>query len=229
MTNNKLILWDIDGTLMHCGSNGTLALNKAFREIYGIDDAFGKAGIGRAMDAVILDTILAAFQIVNADKTEILSVYIRHLEEILRNNSSKKVMPGVLELLEHIDKHPALFNGLLTSNFRQGATVKLQAVDLLNYFTVGGFGDLDGEKWDAALRGVADAERHFKVAFRTEDVYIIGDSAYDIECARKLGMKSIGVATGWTDYETLQTERPDHLFHDLSDYPAIMKIFGSIE
>ncbi|HVI41393.1 MAG TPA: hypothetical protein VM577_12130, partial [Anaerovoracaceae bacterium] len=57
-SNKKLILWDLDGTLMHCGADGTRALNETFRKLYGVEDAFSKAGIGHAMDSVILDRIL---------------------------------------------------------------------------------------------------------------------------------------------------------------------------
>ncbi len=224
---NKLILWDVDGTLMHCGSNGTMALNKTFREIYGIENAFEKAGIGRAMDAVILDCILESFSIADADREGIMSAYISNLEEILRYNESKRVMPGVRELLDYIDKHPALFNGLLTSNFRIGARTKLDSVMISGYFNVGGFGDIRGEKWDAALAGIEEAESHFGVSFTKRDVFVIGDSAYDIECAKRLGAVSVGVATGWTDIDTLKSYEPDHLFSDLSDFEKVVRIIGS--
>ncbi len=222
---NKLILWDIDGTLMYCGSNGTLALNHTIRELYGIEDAFEKAGIGQAMDAVILDRIIKSSRISNADYNEIQKVYARKLSEILVVNPDKRVLPGVVKLLEQIEEHTHLYNGILTSNFKLGAQTKLKAVDLLDYFAVGGYGDDFGEKWDAALLGLNEAEAHYGVTFKPENVYIIGDSQYDISCARRLGMKSIGVATGWTDFETLAESQPDYLFHDLSDYDKIIKLF----
>lgn len=222
---NKLILWDIDGTLLYCGSNGTLALNTTIRELYGIEDAFDKAGIGQAMDAILLDRIIASCLIVDADIPEILSVYNRNLAELLKNDPNKKVLPGVVMLLDYIDGHPHLYNGILTSNFKLGAQTKLKAVELLDYFEVGGYGDTFGEKWDAALLGLSEAEHHYGVSFKLENVYIIGDTQYDILCAKKLGMKSIGVATGWTDYETLASSDPDYLFHDLSDYSQIPQIF----
>jgi len=223
----RLIFWDIDGTLMYCGSNGTMALNKTFRDIYGIEDAFEKAGIGRAMDAVILENIFEGFRIPDPDREGVMARYIANLGEILKQNEQKRVMPGVPQLLDYIDRHPSLFNGILTSNFRLGAWTKLDSVDILGYFKVGGFGDIIGEKWDAALRGVMEAERFFGVSFHRSDVIIIGDSAYDIECAKRLGMISIGVATGWTDYETLGSHEPDYLFHDLTDYSKIIDIIGS--
>jgi len=222
---NKLILWDIDGTLMFCGSDGTQALNTTINKLYGIEDAFERAGIGQAMDATILSRIISHFGIVDADLTQILSDYAGHLAEVLRKNPDKRVLPGILNLLESIEAHPSLYNGILTSNFKLGAHTKLESVGLLDYFKIGGYGDSPGEKWDAALIGLGEAEQHYGLIFKPEQVFIIGDSQYDIACARRLGMKSIAVATGWTDYDTLAAANPDYLFHDLSDYKRILDLF----
>lgn len=221
---NKLILWDIDGTLMYCGSDGTRALNETIKGLFGIEDAFARAGIGQALDSVILERIISAFGLVDADITEILQVYIQNLTVILEKNPDKRVLPGIVRLLDYIEECPNLFNGILTSNFKLGAHTKLRAVDLLNYFKVGGYGDIKGEKWDAALVGLASADAHYGMAFKRENTLIIGDSSYDISCARRLGMKSIAVATGWTDYKTLADSDPDYLFHDLSDFDSVVSI-----
>jgi phosphoglycolate phosphatase len=224
---DKLVLWDIDGTLMFCGSNGTLALNKTFQDLYGIDDAFEKASIGKAMDAVILESIIENCRIPDPDRRLIIKAYGNNLKEILQSNEDKRVLPGIKELLDLIERHPSIYNGILTSNFRAGAMIKLESVHLDYYFKVGGFGDFYGEKWDAALIGVQEAELCFLKTFSPENVYIIGDSVYDIKCAHTLGMRSIGVATGWTGHDALFKEGPDHLFYDLQDYEKVFDILGS--
>ena len=222
-SSKKLILWDIDGTLMHCGADGTRALNETFRKLYGVEDAFSKAGIGHAMDAVILDRIMDSNQLNKKDLETIKEEYVGILESILENNPNKKILPGVRELLEHIHRSENSFNALLTSNLRIGAEIKLKSVGLYEFFPVGGFGDDFGEKWDAALKGIRDAEDHYGIKFEKDNIYIIGDSIYDIKCAKKLQVISIGVATGWADYELLDQEAPDYLYTDLSDWEKLLR------
>ena len=217
----KLILWDIDGTLMHCGSDGTKALNRTFFELYGVENAFARAGIGSAMDGVILHRIMDSFGLDKSNMENVKRQYVGILEEILNENQSKTVLPGVLELLEYIDHSENCFNALLTSNLKQGAVTKLQSVGLSKYFHVGGFGDDYGEKWDAAIKGITEAEKYYNVFFPQENIYLIGDSAYDIQCAKKMGINSIGVATGWMDFEVLKSHEPDYLYKDLSHWNQV--------
>lgn len=222
-SGKKLVLWDLDGTLMHCGADGTKALNETFRKLYGVEDAFTKAGIGHAMDAVILNRIMESNRLDKGGLERVKEEYIAALDSILSRNPNKRVLPGVAELLAHIDGSEDSFNALLTSNLRIGAETKLKSVGLDQFFRVGGFGDEYGEKWDAALKGIREAEDYFNVTFEKKNIYIIGDSIYDIECARKIEAVSVGVATGWADYEMLKSKKPDYLYEDLSDWKRFIK------
>lgn len=224
LKKNNLILWDIDGTLMYCGADGTRALNKTFKELYGIENAFSRAGIGSAMDAVILDRLMVSFDLDKSDLEIVKSTYVGFLEEILNENQQKKVLPGVFELLEYINESDYCYNALLTSNLRIGAETKLKSVGLNHYFHVGGYGDDYGEKWDAAVKGITEAELFYNMSFDLKNIYLIGDSAYDIECAKKMGIKSIGVATGWMDCELLKSHKPDYLYEDLSNWKQMVFI-----
>ena len=219
----KLIFWDLDGTLMHCGADGTKALNETFRKLYGLEDAFSKAGIGHAMDSVILDRILENNRLDKNDLGKVKEEYIQTLQRVLSQNQNKKVLPGVRELLEHIESSNNSFNALLTSNLRRGAETKLESVGLRRYFSVGGFGDDFGEKWDAAIKGIREAESHYGLEFEKEHIYIIGDSIYDIECAKKIKAISIGVATGFTACEALKAKEPDYFYDDLSDWKRLVQ------
>jgi Predicted phosphatases len=222
-SNKKLVLWDIDGTLMHCGADGTKALNETFRMLYGVDEAFSKAGIGHAMDAVILERIMESNMLDKCGLETVKTEYVGILDGILSQNPDKRVLPGVKELLEFIDKSENVFNALLTSNLRIGADTKLKSVGLERFFSVGGFGDDYGEKWDAALKCIRDAEEYYGVIFDKENIYIIGDSIYDIKCAKKINVVSIGVATGFAAYDTLKDQEPDYLYRDLSDWENLVR------
>ncbi len=222
MAVRSLILWDIDGTLLHCGSDGRKALNRTFLELYGIEDAFGSSDIGGAMDSMILEGIMRS----HAIKKDQLPAVIRHyrdvLADVLQSNKEKRILPGVRALLDTIHASPKSENALLTSNLRVGAMTKLDSVGLGHYFKLGGFGDEPGEKWDAAKACIREAEVFFKTSFASKQVFVIGDSVYDILCAKKVGATSIAVATGWADEETLRACSPDYYFPDLSDTDRVL-------
>lgn len=226
MNVDRLVFWDIDGTLMHCGSDGRKALNRTFSQLYGISDAFNKAAIGGAMDSMLLEGILNTFGIDRKDLPLIIQCYQEALIEILNNNKSKRILPGVVPLLEAVDQHPQAINALLTSNLRIGAESKLNSVGLHKYFSLGGFGDEAGEKWDAAIRCIALAESQYNTVFPKDQIYLIGDSGYDVFCAKKMGIKSIAVATGWADADTLIACKPDFFFTDLSDTCRVLEIIN---
>ncbi|PKM84885.1 MAG: hypothetical protein CVU86_05245 [Firmicutes bacterium HGW-Firmicutes-11] len=226
MDSFRLILWDIDGTLMHCGSDGRLALNRTFRERYGIEDAFDAAPIGGAMDSIVLRTILDTYQIKHDDLDEVIGHYSEALAEILAADTQKRVLPGIRPILEAVHHHPKRVNALLTSNLKIGATTKLRSVGLDGFFELGGFGDQPGEKWDAARRCIEEAENRFENRFAPTDIILIGDSCYDVICAKELGVCSIAVATGWVDAADLMSCDPDHFFTDLGDTNRVLDLLG---
>lgn len=220
-----LLLWDIDGTLMHCGADGTKALNETFHKICGAENATGEIKIGSAMDSMIVERIMEQYGIPKDQKREILALYAKTLEEILEKNQSKRILPGISEILEHYSQKEAFLMGILTSNFKIGADIKLQSVGLKKYFSFGGYGDIDGEKWDAAKVAIEKAEKLSGRPIEKKHIFLIGDTKYDVECAKKLGIRSVAVGTGWTDYEALQKEKPDYLFKTLENTKDFYQIF----
>ncbi len=220
----NLIFWDLDGTLMYCGYDGTKALNDTFQKLFGLEDACSVASLGHSMDSVTLNRIFNIYQLDKSQIDYVIEEYIHILEKILSQNQNKKVLPGIKELLEYTDTSDNIFNALLTNNLRRGAETKLKSVGLDHYFTVGGFGDdVMGEKWDAAMIGVRKAESYYGVKFEKENIYIIGDSVYDIECAKRINAVSISVATGYTARDTLFSKEPDYFYDDLSDWKSIIQ------
>lgn len=221
-----LVFWDIDGTLLYCGSDGTKALNGAFFDLYGIRDAFVGAGIGRGMDRTILERIMAAHHIDFSDFEKIHSAFVAKLECVLREDPDKCVLPGVKTLLECISKNGGT-NALLTSNLRAGAECKLKIMKLLHdgtgkkLFAGGGYGDISREKWEAAQSALSEINQQTEPSFKTDHCLIIGDSIYDIETARHFGCGVIAVATGWTPAKELAAASPDAFFTDLSDVETV--------
>ncbi len=226
MSIEKLIYWDIDGTLLHCGSDGRKALNRTFLEMYNINDAFGSSDIGGSMDSMILGGIMESHSIAKDHLADIVDYYSEVLADILDKNKDKRILPGIKEILNKIHSSTHAMNGLLTSNLRIGAMTKLKSLALDSYFDLGGFGDEPGEKWDAARASIKDVEERFNTEFRPDNLFLIGDSTYDILCAKKVGMVSMAVGTGWSDEEELVACEPDYYFTDLSETDFILEILG---
>jgi phosphoglycolate phosphatase len=218
----KLIFWDIDGTLLHCGTDGRKALDRTFFELYGIKNAFGSTKIGSAMDSMILKGIMESHRIDQDDFNNIALHYSEVLKDVLKENKEKRVLPGVKPILDLISNKANVINALLTSNLKAGAMVKLESVGLGHYFDVGGFGDEPGEKWDVAIDSIKKIENELDISFPKGEIYIIGDSTYDVVCAKKVGMKSIAVGTGWSDEASLKAHGADFYFDDLSDIDNVL-------
>jgi phosphoglycolate phosphatase-like HAD superfamily hydrolase len=227
-----LIFWDIDGTLMSCGSDGTEAMNRAFFELYGFEDAFLGAGVGGALDFTVMRRAAAEFGIGDFDPGAFETAYISNLKRILGRNAQKRALPGVVELLGYARGRGDWTNLLLTGNLRAGAEVKLRSVGLWDYFDESfpfGFGDAPGEKWDAALAAVEEARRRYGGAVSPGDAVVIGDSVYDIRSAKRIGARHIAVATGPAAAETLSAEAPGYLFGNLADTPRVLAAISGFD
>jgi phosphoglycolate phosphatase-like HAD superfamily hydrolase len=124
-----LVFWDIDGTLMYCGADGTDALNETFETLYGVADAFHSVGIGRAMDFTIIKKIMSTYDIPDAAFEKIEVDFVERLRRILASDERKRVLPGVRELLYYTENRGDV-NALLTSNLKAGAEAKLRSVNL---------------------------------------------------------------------------------------------------
>ena len=222
--DKKLLLWDIDGTLMSCYRDGTLAMNETFRRRTGHENACGEVIVGTSMDSSLVDSIMERFGIDPEEKEKIIAEFAVILKEIVSNNKTKKILPGVKEILDTLSQKENIYMGLITSNFRIGAEIKLGSVGLMDYFSFGGFGDHPGEKWDAALEAIEEASKIAGESFKPENIFVIGDSKYDIECAKKIGARSIGVATGWMKYEDLAKTDPDHMFSSFEDPKEFLEL-----
>ncbi len=226
MNKNHIIFWDIDGTLMHCGSDGKKALNRTFSELYGIADAFSSAPIGGSLDAVLIRAIMQSFGIPKDELKNIHDHYHRTLKKVLAEDNDKQILPGVIPALKALDVQPLHRSALLTSNLKIGAYAKLESVGLHEYFDFGGFGDEPVEKWDVAEQCIAQAQEKYGTIFSREQIFLIGDSDYDITSARKIGIQSIAVATGWVSADRLLENKPDHFFYDLSETQRVLKVLG---
>ena len=228
----KLILFDVDGTLIDTAGAGKRAMERAFGEVFGLDGFERAAGVAYAgrTDPVILEGLARAFSIRPATFRErrdrLERTFVRALaSEMARPDERRRLLPGVLPLLERLEALDAVYLGLLTGNLEAGARAKLEPFDLNRFFAAGGFSSDHPDRREIAriaCRKLADLTG---TAFRPGDVTVVGDTEHDVDCARANHYRSVAVDSGWVDRAALERARPDALLDDLSD-PGVMQALG---
>lgn len=224
----KIILFDIDGTILRTNGAGTRAANRAFEIIYGIPEAMTRIDAAGKTDPIILKEIfLNEF---NRDysldeASELYKLYIAFLEEET-GNSETTVMPGIPELLENLSKRDDLIVGVATGNIEQGAWIKLRRAYLDHHFKFGGFGSDSHSREKLILKALERARDHLDDNLDISNSYVIGDTPFDINHGRAAGAVTIAVATGGYTRAQLEEHNPDYLFDDLTDLETVTTIFG---
>lgn len=220
----KLVLFDIDGTLLYSQGNARYALLDAIKKVCGnnINESISMAG---KTDRLIIYDVLSE----NYSKNEVLEIFpkiVPHYLESLKNYFTKDrgvgVFDGVMEILLSLKDKDEILLGLLTGNIKEGAQIKLGVYDLFDFFQLGAFGD-DGfyrnELPDVAVKRAKDK---FNKEFIEKDIIIIGDTIHDVECGRHLGVKSIAVCSNKSMEKELRDSKPDYFFDDLTNVPEVL-------
>src|SRR3954452_12474920 len=216
MGERRLILWDIDSTLVNTGSAGLHALVRATHERFGSDNLHGVEIAGRT-DRAIAHQILEKYGAVVTDENVALFLdrYVALLpEELPRRNG--RVLPGIQQLLEGLSQQPDKTLGLLTGNLERGAQLKLGHYDLWHFFPFGAFADDHHDRNALGPCALNRAVAHVGWDFPSEQIDVMGDTGHDIACGKAFGARTIAVATGSWSRERLAAQKPDFLFDDLS-------------
>lgn len=200
-----LILWDVDGTLVHTLGAGVRGMNAAFGQLHGHPDALEGVPIaGRTDRSIVSD----AFRKLGMEPTAeaivaLRDAYFAHLRvEMERPGEARpSVLPGVRPLLDALDARPDVAVALLTGNFVGGAEIKLTHFGLWRRFAFGAFGDDHLDRRD--LVPVA-LERAREAGLSPARVIVIGDTPLDVDCAHAHGALAVGVATGPYGVEVLR-------------------------
>jgi phosphoglycolate phosphatase-like HAD superfamily hydrolase len=223
----KVLLWDIDGTLVCTGGAGERAISKAMRETFGVEATLDGIDYRGRTDRYIGQRLFEFYGIEGSEENlnRFLEGYLWHLERELPQ-AQGKTHAGVLDILHRADGDGELVQGLLTGNMRRGAELKLSYYGVWNYFLFGAFADdspvRDELGWYALERASAVARR----AVNPRDVFVIGDTPHDIACGKAIGAQTIAVATGAYCKEDLERYRPTAVFEDLGD---VEKFFEVVE
>jgi phosphoglycolate phosphatase-like HAD superfamily hydrolase len=219
----KLVLFDIDGTLLLSAGAGRRAIHAAFRE-RGVDLAT-VSGIrfdGKTDPQIIVELLEAAGHPPPhppARITELLDLYVSHLERDLTEHGHRsRVMPGIPALLDALEADGGVVLGLLTGNVVTGARLKLAAAGLdPDRFVVGAYGSDHHRRNELPPVAARRAEPHFGRVPSGAEVVIIGDTPADVRCGDCIGARTIAVATGGYTVSELEATGADRVFADFAE------------
>jgi len=225
MEAKRLLLFDIDGTLVNTGGAGVEALKLIMHHRFGAKDDLRDIEIAGKTDRAIIHDILRKYQVEPTEENiaSFAEEYIHRLPLSL-SRSRGRVLPGIQSLLERLKPQPNIVLALLTGNLQQGARLKLQHYGLWDFFEFGAFADDHHDRLGAFAR--ERAQRKHGHDFDAADIDVIGDTNYDIACGNAFGARTIAVATGSWSRERLQACSPDFLFDDLADTDEVIKKLG---
>jgi len=221
----SVLLFDIDGTLIATGGAGGRAMARAFQDVFGFSNGLGSISMAGRTDAWIVAQ-MAAEHGLDYDAGRFRAFhdsYVRALsEEVLAPGPHKGVLPGVRRLLDTLVSRDNAYLALLSGNFMRGAQIKLEYFDLWRYFKAGAYGDDAHDRNGLLWKALANIESVGGPKARPSDVTVIGDTPLDIAVAVAGGTRSIGVATGNYDVETLMESGADVAFASLDDVDAVL-------
>jgi phosphoglycolate phosphatase-like HAD superfamily hydrolase len=220
----RLILFDIDGTLLSSGPPAREAFASALHTVFGTAGDIHNYRFEGRLDPVIISELIQGAgvlaPVVEEKLPSALTLYLDNLETAL-SLTSPRLKPGVREILDDLAERADVVKALLTGNVERGARIKLTAAGLWNYFLFGAWGD---EGKTRSELGPVALKRAFERTGRTfsgRESVVVGDSRHDVECGKAIGARVVAVATGLTPANLLADAGADVVLQDLSDLEAV--------
>ena len=215
----RILLFDIDGTLVSTGGAGAVAWKQAFEELYGIP-----ADIGQYTDAGMTDPDVGAktFEAVlnrtpsPQELAQLVQRRLEHLPEAVEKSEGYRVLPGVPERLKQLSRAGHLL-GLITGNGDGAAHIKLQRAGLNRWFTYGAYASAGVDRPEIVRQAVGLGEAMLGCDVPNTEIFVIGDTPLDIQAAHAVDCTAIAVATGKYDVAALEEAGADHVLETLEE------------
>lgn len=220
----KIILFDIDGTLISAHGAGGRAFKRALRDLVGPDVELeltfaGGTDLGIARQGLECAGVEVSKEVVD----RVLDTYVEYLVDTMRETTEYTVFAGVVELLDELSRRDGLAVGLGTGNIERGARIKLARGGLNDYFDFGGFGCDAEERAELIRAGATRGAAKLGVSLEQCRVLVIGDTTRDVAAARAIGAECLGVATGGATRDELEACGATACVADLTD-PTVLDI-----
>jgi len=228
----RILLWDIDGTLIRSARVGGYKLYTipVLEEIFGTSGQLETLRVSGMTDLQIVAEALRDEGITHHDIREQIHLLSKRLTEEARKVTGNgepffEVLPGVKETLAVLAKEPRYRSALLTGNIEPMAYLKMELVGLDKYFTLpGAFGDESHQRRDLPERAADRIRQHLQLDLAPEQFIVIGDTPNDIDCARHFGARAVAVGTGrFYSNEEIMACHPDAWLEDLSDPELVLR------
>jgi len=218
----RLVLFDIDGTLIKTGGAGEKAFAKVCEREFNIPNATKDLNFAGRTDPAIVRDFFKQFGIAQTPQhfARFFSAYVIWLETILTTLDGT-VLPGARELVaafQAMPRRPVI--GLLTGNIKQGAQLKLSHYRLWDLFAMGGYGDDHEDRNQIAVIARDRGSKMIGSPLCGEEILVIGDTPRDIECGRAIGARILAVATGSFSLDQLRAHQPDWVRENLAGLDA---------
>ena len=221
----RLVLFDIDGTLITDGGAARDSFAEALGAVYGYRGDVSRYDFSGRTDPQIARMVLSdAGCPADTIDGRLPRLWDAYLAGLARRATPERVraLPGICELVDALASHAGVILGLLTGNIEPGARLKLGGARLNDYFDFGAFGSDSADRNELPPIAVQRAAGIHGHRFDGRDVVIIGDSIYDIRCGVPYDATTIAIASGKTPAETLRAENPRYLFESAEDLGAMM-------
>ena len=197
----------------------------AFKDLFGISDAFLNIPMAGRMDTWILSNAAAAHGVPPSALPAFHDAYLVHLERELESpNPQKAVMPGIRPLLDTLASRDDVYLALLTGNYQKAARLKLEHFDLWRYFPCGAFADDAADRNSLLPKALERIRACGGPSVRPADVIVVGDTPHDVACALAAGARPVGVATGSFSVQQLRDSGAETVFENLSDTESFLKL-----
>jgi phosphoglycolate phosphatase-like HAD superfamily hydrolase len=217
MTDRRLYLFDIDGTLLNSGGAGSASMAIAFEKVFGVPDGFATVDFAGRSDLAIITDALEAIGVRGDAALEAVRrfkrAYYRALPAMMVERKGR-VLPGVPQLLDALSCEDGCTLMLGTGNFRTSAGIKLRHFGIHTYFRGGGFGDRTGHRPSLVAQGIRAANR---LAGKHATVFVIGDTVHDVTAAKANNAIAVAVATGVVPRAALEAAGADFVFDTLEE------------
>lgn len=226
-SSRRLLLFDIDGTLIDSGGAGIQSLKDVLQQQFGITDDLRGVEVAGKTDTGIVHQILRKMRIpVEAETTKaFLDLYLEFLAKELPLRDGR-VLPGVQELLQRLRERPQNVLALLTGNLERGAKLKLSHYGIWDFFEFGAFADDHHDRNELGPFAQRRAREKHAIDFAAEEIDVIGDTPHDIACGKAIGARTIAVATGSFTRAQLAVHQPDRIVDDFAEVETVIEELG---
>jgi len=225
----KLLIWDIDGTLITVKRAGRMAMEEAFFNMFNVENAFEHISMSGRLDSMIFRDAVNYHKCADLRELSVEPAFYKLYGGILKNllgdSIRGEIFPGIPQILEKTHEKDDIINSIGTGNCSIGSQIKLGSLGLNSFFKYGAYGEEFFERGKLIKGAIEKVEKSIQTELLPENIYVIGDTVHDINAARYAGVKAIAVSTGSESSDILEQMKPDYLFEDFSDYEKLLSVF----